>query len=111
MNRQRCLFCQGELELQRVSRAQEYEGRWFVIENLPALVCRQCGERFYPDVHDLEAVMHFGRWAVPVLAPHPRSFPHKGGRTKPVLAPSLRLRGGRGRGMGGLYPAEVHNTL
>ena len=50
--------------------------------------------------------MHFGRWAVPVLAPHPRSFPHKGGRTKPVLAPSLRLRRGRGRGMGGLYSPE-----
>lgn len=62
MNRQRCLFCQGELELQRVSRAQEYEGRWLVIENLPALVCRQCGERFYtPDVHDLVVALIQGQ--------------------------------------------------
>ena len=54
MNEQRCLYCQGELEPQRVSRVQEYEGRWIVIENLPALVCHQCGERFFaPDVHDL----------------------------------------------------------
>ncbi len=54
MSEQRCMICQGELELQRVTRAQEYEGRWVVIENLPALVCRQCGERYYtPDAHDL----------------------------------------------------------
>ncbi len=54
MSEQRCLYCQGELEPQRVTRAQEVEGRWIVIENLPALVCRQCGERFYtPDAHDL----------------------------------------------------------
>lgn len=54
MSEQRCLFCHGELEPQQVTRAQEYEGRWIVIENLPALVCRQCGERFYtPDAHDL----------------------------------------------------------
>ncbi len=54
MNEQRCLMCQGELEAQRVTRIQEYQGRWIVIENLPALVCRQCGERYYmPDIHDL----------------------------------------------------------
>ncbi len=62
MSEQRCLFCQGELEPQLVTRAQEYEGRWIVIENLPALVCRQCGERFYtPDVHDLVVKLAQGR--------------------------------------------------
>jgi HTH-type transcriptional regulator/antitoxin MqsA len=48
-----CLYCKGELEERRVSRIQEYEGRWYLIENLPALVCRQCGEVYYtPDTHD-----------------------------------------------------------
>ena len=54
----------------------------------------------------LEAVMNFGRRAAPVLAPHPRSFPRTGGRKKPALAPSLRLRGGRDRGMGGCPPGR-----
>ena len=54
MSEQRCLYCQGQLEQQLVTRVQEYQGRWVVIENLPALVCRQCGARFYtPQAHDL----------------------------------------------------------
>jgi YgiT-type zinc finger domain-containing protein len=43
-----CLHCKGQLEEKLVSRVQEYEGRYFLIENLPALVCNQCGEIFYP---------------------------------------------------------------
>lgn len=49
-----CLYCKGELEEKLVSRVQEYKGRWFLIENLPALVCRQCGETFFtPKAHSL----------------------------------------------------------
>ncbi len=49
-----CLYCRGLLERRSVTRVQEYQQRWIVIENLPALVCRQCGETYYPpDVHDL----------------------------------------------------------
>ncbi len=48
-----CLYCKGHLEEQLVTRVQEYQGKWFVIENLPALVCQQCGEKFYrPAIHD-----------------------------------------------------------
>ena len=51
---QDCLYCRGRLEERTVQRVQEYKGRWFIIENLPALVCTQCGERFYtPEAHDL----------------------------------------------------------
>ena len=54
MNEHKCMYCQGELELQRVTRVQHFQGRWVVIENLPALVCRQCGERYFtPETHDL----------------------------------------------------------
>jgi len=54
MNEQHCLYCRGKLLRQRVTRAQEVGGRWVVIENLPALVCTQCGERYYtPEAHDL----------------------------------------------------------
>ena len=54
MNDHECLYCDGHLEAQLVTRLQSYQGRWVVIENVPALVCRQCGERFYtPQAHDL----------------------------------------------------------
>lgn len=49
-----CLYCKGQLEEKTVSRVQFYEGNWYLIENVPALVCSQCGEIFYtPQAHDL----------------------------------------------------------
>lgn len=48
-----CLYCKGHLEERLVTRFQEFEGRWYIIENLPALVCPQCGGTFYtPQAHD-----------------------------------------------------------
>ncbi|RMG84317.1 MAG: YgiT-type zinc finger protein [Chloroflexi bacterium] len=48
-----CRICHGELEERRVTRLQAYNGKWYIIENLPALVCRQCGEVYYtPEAHD-----------------------------------------------------------
>ncbi len=52
-NEQKCLSCKGTLKLQQVSRLQEYNGQWFKIENLAAMVCEQCGEVYYtPQAHD-----------------------------------------------------------
>jgi HTH-type transcriptional regulator / antitoxin MqsA len=49
-----CLYCKGQLEEKLVSRVQQHKDHWFLIENVPALVCRQCGETFYtPESHDL----------------------------------------------------------
>lgn len=54
MSEQQCRYCRGRLELRRVSRMQEIDGGWIIIENLPAWVCVQCGERYYtPEAHDL----------------------------------------------------------
>lgn len=54
MNKQRCHYCQGKLERKHVNRLQEYQGNWILLENLPALVCTQCGEQYYsPQTHDL----------------------------------------------------------
>jgi len=48
-----CLFCKGHLTQKNVSRVQEYQGRWYLLENIPALVCQQCGETYYsPEAHD-----------------------------------------------------------
>ena len=50
---QECHYCRGKLKPKPVTRAQEYEGRWYGIENLPALVCEQCGETYFtPAAHD-----------------------------------------------------------
>ncbi len=49
-----CMYCKGKLQEKLVSRVQEYQGHWYLIENLPALVCDQCGEIFYtPEAHNL----------------------------------------------------------
>lgn len=48
-----CRFCGGHLEPQLVTRLEEADGRWKLIENVPALVCQQCGERYFtPQAHD-----------------------------------------------------------
>jgi len=49
-----CRYCRGQLEEKLVSRVQEYHGRWFLVEHVPAQVCSQCGEVFYtPEAHNL----------------------------------------------------------
>lgn len=47
----RCFYCKGTLE----KRAVNFDFRWgdnlVLFENVPALVCQQCGEKyFYPEV-------------------------------------------------------------
>lgn len=54
MKANKCSNCGGTLEQTEASRMQEYAGKWYLIEHLPALVCRQCGEAYYSmDTHDL----------------------------------------------------------
>ncbi len=56
-----CLYCKGQLEERLVTRVQEYNGKWYIIENLPALVCAQCGETYYtPEAHDRVIVLISG---------------------------------------------------
>lgn len=43
----KCIRCRGTLFGGKVSRMQEFEGHWYLIENVPALVCQQCGETYY----------------------------------------------------------------
>ena len=41
---QTCAFCKGDLEEKTITYPTQYQGRLVVIENVPAEVCRQCGE-------------------------------------------------------------------
>ena len=56
----KCPLCGGELEKKTITHPQEYKGRIIFLENVPAEVCRQCGEVLLrPDV--LERVQELVR--------------------------------------------------
>ena len=42
-----CSFCDGELEERLVQHEYRWEGKLFVFEEVPARVCRQCGEKYF----------------------------------------------------------------
>jgi len=42
-----CSFCDGELEQRLAQYEYRWEGRLFVFEDVPARVCRQCGEKYF----------------------------------------------------------------
>jgi YgiT-type zinc finger domain-containing protein len=54
MNYHSCYYCKGKLKAETVTRLQNFQGRWYLVENVPALVCQQCGEQYFTaDAHDL----------------------------------------------------------
>ncbi len=40
----KCPFCGGGLANKTITYPQEYQGRIYILENVPAGVCSQCGE-------------------------------------------------------------------
>ena len=40
-----CAFCKGEMEGRLVRYMSDFEGRVVIVENVPAEVCTQCGEK------------------------------------------------------------------
>ena len=47
----KCPICGGVMENKKITYPQEYKGRIVILENVPAEVCRQCGEVLLkPDV-------------------------------------------------------------
>ena len=71
-----CSFCGGEVIEQLVMVVRLYKGHVAIIENVPAGVCRQCGERYYRGavVEEMERLMEVSpakavrRMSVPVMA-------------------------------------------
>ncbi len=43
----KCSFCDGEVEERLVRHEYHWEGEIFVFEDVPARVCRQCGEKYF----------------------------------------------------------------
>jgi len=42
-----CYFCKGKTEIKSVDVDFSWEGKLYVIKNVPIEVCAQCGERYY----------------------------------------------------------------
>jgi YgiT-type zinc finger domain-containing protein len=42
-----CDFCGGKTVSRRVKKHHWYKGRLYFVENVPAEVCRECGERYF----------------------------------------------------------------
>ena len=42
-----CEFCGGETVKKKVRKHHWLRGKLYVVENVDAEVCRQCGERYY----------------------------------------------------------------
>ena len=46
----RCPFCKGRIEQRRIEHVHRWKGELYLLKNVPAEVCTQCGEVFFgPD--------------------------------------------------------------
>ena len=43
----KCDFCDGRTQKRRVKKHHWFEGRLYVVENVEAEVCAECGERYF----------------------------------------------------------------
>jgi YgiT-type zinc finger domain-containing protein len=43
----KCEFCPSETTLQRVRKQHWHKGRLYIVENVEAEVCPECGERYF----------------------------------------------------------------
>ena len=41
-----CSFCGGEVKNERVELDYRYKGKLYIIQDVPAGVCQQCGEKY-----------------------------------------------------------------
>ena len=42
-----CEFCGGETECRRVKKLHWLDGKLYLVENVEAEVCQECGERYF----------------------------------------------------------------
>ena len=43
----KCEFCDGETSVRKVRKQHGHRGKLYLIENVDAEVCQECGERYY----------------------------------------------------------------
>lgn len=47
MKGDKCEFCEGEMEQQRILARFRYKEQTIYVENVPAWVCNKCGEQYF----------------------------------------------------------------
>jgi len=52
-----CEFCEGVTETRRVKKHHWLHGKLYVVENVEAEVCQECGERYF-HASTLDAIDH-----------------------------------------------------
>lgn len=43
----RCDLCKGRVKQSFIGYTIFYEGHWIIVDNVPAKVCQQCGEKLF----------------------------------------------------------------
>ena len=43
----KCEFCDGETKPRKLRKQHWHKGKLYIIENVEAEVCRECGERYF----------------------------------------------------------------
>jgi len=43
----KCDLCGGKIKHELISYTLLFEGHWIIVENVPADVCQQCGEKLF----------------------------------------------------------------
>ena len=78
-NSMKCEFCSGGTSPRRVRRQHWHEGRLYIVENVEAEVCQECGERYFhartldaidamiKRDHDVKEVLSVEVLAAPIL--------------------------------------------
>jgi len=44
---QECFYCKGRVEQRRIEHVHQWGGKLYLFRNVPAEVCRQCGEVYF----------------------------------------------------------------
>jgi YgiT-type zinc finger domain-containing protein len=42
-----CPFCKGPITIRRIEHVHRWQGNFYILRNVPAEVCTQCGEVFF----------------------------------------------------------------
>ncbi len=53
----KCLKCTGEMERKSVAYTVDRKGYHLFLQDIPALVCERCGERFFEE-HEVNAMQN-----------------------------------------------------
>ena len=61
-----CDYCHGKTRKRKVKKNHKFKGRHFIVKNVPAEVCQECGERYF-HATTLDAIDRLNIGALPTI--------------------------------------------